>query len=265
MKLIAAIDDSPVAQPVLDTALVIGNLLGLDIEVVHVTNRGGLSASGAARAAGLPMQQLKGNAVDALVEALDDPDVAIGVVGARGHAGGPHPAGHATLSMVQRTGTPLVVVPPELCRPASQRMTRILVPLDGSPDTTAAVQSVVTGFSESGVEVVALHVFTRETVPRFIDQTQHGLDAWADEFTARHEIGCPRLVTRSGSPGQAVIGLAVAEDVDLIVIGWSRDLSPGRAQVVAEVLAQSCVPVLLVPVNAQRPPADEQPSTRTTA
>lgn len=260
LKVIAAIDDSPVAQPVLDTAITIGTLLGLDIEAVHVTNEGGLSASGEAHAAGLPMRRLAGDTVDALVDVLDDPEVAIGIVGARGHSGGPHPAGHATLAMAQRTGTPLVIVPPERCRPTSRRMDRILVPLDGAPDTTAAVERVVKVFSDSGVEVVTLHVFTRDTVPRFIDQAQHGLDAWAQEFSARHEIGtCPRFVTRSGSPGQAVISLAMAEDVDLIVIGWSRNLSPGRAQVVAEVLAQTCVPVLLVPVDLGHLPDDERP------
>ncbi len=252
MKIIAAIDDSPVAQPVLDTAIVIGELLGLGVEAVHVTNQGGQSAYGAARAAGLPMRKLTGNPIDALADALDDPDVSIGVIGARGHTGGPHPAGHATLAMAQRTGTPLVIVPPELCRPSSQRINRLLVPLDGTPNTAAAIREVVSGFSDAGVEVIALHVFTRETVPRFIDQTQHGLDAWAEEFTARQELGYwPKLVTRAGSPGQAVISLAIAEDADLIVIGWSQNLSPGRAQVVSEVLAQTCVPVLLVPVSTQ--------------
>lgn len=258
MKLIAAIDDSPVAQPVLDTAIALARLLDLEIDTVHVTNRGGTSASGLAGAAGLTIRQLTGNPVDALVDALDDPDVAIGIVGARGHTGGPHPAGHATLALLQRTGTPLVVVPPELCRPASRRMDRILVPLDGSVDTTTAVQSFVANLSSAGVEVITLHVFTRDTVPRFIDQTQHGLKAWTEEFSARHDMGtCPKLVTRSGSPGQSVINLAVSEDVDMIVIGWSQHLLPGRAQVVAEVLAQSCVPVLLVPVSGHLP--DNQP------
>lgn len=252
MKLIAAIDDSPVAQPVLDTSIALASLLDLEVDVVHVANEGGASASGSAAAAGLSVRWLHGLTVEALAEVLDDSEVAVGVMGMRGHTGGPHPAGHATLALLQRTGTPLVVVPPELCRPASKRMERILVPLDGSVETTAAVEAFVAGLSSSGVEVIALHVFTRETVPRFIDQTQHGMEAWAAEFSARHEMGsCPRVVTRSGSPGQSVISLAIAEDVDMIVIGWSQQLSTGRAQVVAEVLAQSCVPVMLVPVGTR--------------
>lgn len=266
MKLIAAIDDSPVAQPVLDTAIAIGELLDLTIDVVHVSNQGGASASGVASAEGLPMRHLSGDTINTLAEVLDDPDVAIGILGTRGYAGGPHPAGHATLALLQRTGTPLVVVPPELCRPASKRMERILVPLDGSLDTTVSVQKFVASLSDSGVEVITLHVFTRETVPRFIDQTQHGVDAWTAEFAARHELGtCPRLITRSGSPGQAVINLAVSEDVDLIVIGWSQNLSPGRAQVVAEVLAQSCVPVLLIPVGSAPTQNSHSPNMQATA
>ncbi len=101
-----------------------------------------------------------------------------------------------------------------------------------------------------------VHVLALTQVPAFLDQAHHDLAAWGEEFLARHRVteGAPRIVLRSGAPGRGVLAVAAAEAADLIVLGWSQDLSPGRAEVVRLLLGASEVPMLLVPVDAAAGP-----------
>jgi len=96
---------------------------------------------------------------------------------------------------------------------------------------------------------VALHVFDKGTTPRFLDRPEHDIDAWTREFLARYcsEPGS-RLELRAGRTGHHVVDAAEGEDADMIALTWSQDLSPGRAAVVREALARTCLPLLLVPV-----------------
>jgi hypothetical protein len=56
------------------------------------------------------------------------------------------------------------------------------------------------------------------------------------------------VVLRSGVTADHLLGIAEEERADLIVLGWSQTLSPGRAEVVRALLERSPVPLLLVPV-----------------
>jgi hypothetical protein len=44
-----------------------------------------------------------------------------------------------------------------------------------------------------------------------------------------------------------VVAVAHETAAELLVLAWSRDLSPGRARVVSETLAHSNMPALLIP------------------
>ena len=52
-----------------------------------------------------------------------------------------------------------------------------------------------------------------------------------------------------------VLEVARDEQVDLIVLAWSRDLSGGHAQVVLDSLTRATVPTLLVAVHAGTAPS----------
>ena len=101
--------------------------------------------------------------------------------------------------------------------------------------------------------MVALHVHDEDSIPAFTDQPQHeqsGVDA-----TSSSRRYCPwglgACGSRRASAGSASSFPLVAEECgcDLIALGWSRELSRGRAPVVRETLARSHRPVLLVPVQ----------------
>jgi nucleotide-binding universal stress UspA family protein len=258
MKILAAIDNSAVARPVLDIASVVADLLGAEIEAVHARENGEQTARAAAEAAGIPLRSIGKPVVAALLEAGAEPDVVAIALGARGIEAGRRPAGHVALQLALSLPKSLVVVPPE----AAGRLRRILVPLNGRELSASTLAHTLMLAGHRKLEVIALHVHDQESIPLFSDQRQHELESWADEFLRRH---CPdpelvRLETRIGTPGENVLQVADDTSADLIVLGWSQDLSPGRAAVVRAVLERSRVPLLLVPTGAEVG-LDEQPET----
>ena len=248
-KILAAIDNSAVAQPVLDVASLVADLLGAEIEAVHAREDGEQTAHAAAEAFGIPLRSIGKPVVAALLEAGAEPDVVAIALGARGIEAGRRPAGHVALQLALSLPKPLVVVPPE----AAGRLRRILVPLNGLELSAGTLAQTLRLAAHRKLEVIVLHVHDQESIPLFSDQRQHELDSWADEFLRRH---CPepelvRLETRIGAPGENVLQVAEHTSADLIALGWSQDLSPGRAAVVRAALERSPVPLLLVPAGGE--------------
>ena len=174
------------------------------------------------------------------------------VLGARGRPAGRRPAGSTALALITSIGKPIVVVPPDVSRP--ERIDRVLVPLDGSRASAAALAGTINLAREAGLEVVVLHVREEERLPRFSDHLQHEARTWAEEFIARN---CPALQRRFNSSSASacrdehLIQVAIEAEVDLVALGWSQDLDAGRAAVVREALARSSVPILLLPIEEQ--------------
>lgn len=163
----------------------------------------------------------------------------------------PYSAGHAAHvanDLIQRCRRPVLVVPVSKRPVATSDLDRVLVPLDGTALSAETVAEAVGMFCARGIDVVVLHVFDHSTVPRFWDQAVHARKSWAEEFLARFcDRPNARLELRSGPPGTNVVDVAVAEHVDLIALGWSQNLSAGRAHTIRVALANSPVPVLLLP------------------
>jgi hypothetical protein len=134
-------------------------------------------------------------------------------------------------------------------RVAQRSARRVLLPLDGTAESAAAVAGAVEQFAGAGVDLVVLHVFDAETVPRFWDQAAHAGRAWAEEFLARYcaQPGV-RLELRTGVAGEHVLDVAEAERADMIAFGWSQQLDPGRARTIRRAVLDAVVPVMLVPI-----------------
>jgi nucleotide-binding universal stress UspA family protein len=254
-KVLAAIDNTSAARPVLAAATAFADLLDADVEAIHAKEDGGRTARAAAEAAGVPLRMSGAHVVPMLLEEGGAAEVAALVLGARAIPAGPRPAGHVALRLAVSLPKPLVVVPPDATVPSA--FDRILVPLNGERTTTAALAKLLTLARDRELEVVVLHVHELDSLPLFTDQPHHELTSWAREFLRRH---CPhpdqvRLDVRIGFPGEHVIRVATQIDADLIVLGWAQELAEGHAAVVREALGRSCVPVLLVPVATRVDPA----------
>lgn len=237
-------------------AAALGDALGARVERMWVDGTGRThvaAAPGPPGAPGAPGTAATSEDVDRVAAAVDDPDCLALVVGDGQSVSG------LDWDLVRVSDKPVVLVP-ERVRPPMHPVGRVLLPLDGSPEAAAAVSGAARLFAGAGVDLVALHVFGEAGVPRFWDQAAHAGPAWSEEFLSRNlPVGAPRLELRCGPPGEHVIDVAEGEDIDLIGLGWSRDLTAGRARTVRETVARSGVPVLLCPVLGHHRPAGPAP------
>jgi nucleotide-binding universal stress UspA family protein len=251
---VAAIDGGLATRPVLACARTMGRALHADVLAVHVRTDGVLTQRTFAARAGLPLRVLPGPVAERLVETGTAPDVAALVIGARGLAFDPRALGRTATAVATRVSRPVVVVPPHADPPTEFK--RVLVPLDGTAASSAAIRSLIELTPGRDLDLVVLHVVGPDSVPSFVDQPQHWPAAWAREFAARH---CPfgvdgvDLLMRVGRPERLVADAAREFGCDLIALGWSQDLAEGHAEVVRETLRRSPLPVVLMPARSEAP------------
>jgi len=250
MTVVLAVLDDAAARPVLEAALRIGQLTGCDVEAVHV-RRNGLESAEALEllAAGseVPFRLLEGPVESALLAALGAPDVLAAVIGARAAPGGRLPVSQTTRHLLEHTDKPVVVVPPDAMVPSSFR--RILVPLEGTEESSQPILQRLLPLLVTDVELVVLHVFTDATRPAMLDRPVRDFELLGREFLARHCPNVARIELRPGPVPKRVAEVSGEQGSDLIVLSWSQNSSAGRAQVIREVLGASSVPVLLLPVT----------------
>jgi nucleotide-binding universal stress UspA family protein len=256
--ILAALDSSPAARPVIETALGLGERLDAAVAAVHVTDGPTNGAERAAAAEGVPLRRLSGGVVERLLDVLDAPDVVLGVLGARGFPSGRRPVGSAVLRVLQQTRKPIVVVPPEAFGVCPRPFRRLLVPLDGTERAAVDAVGVVDALSGPDSELVVVHVFDDRARPPILNHGYQEFEPWGREFLARHlPDRDARFEWRSGHAASLVAEMCDEPGVDLVVLSWSQ-VFEGHADVIRAVLSRSRVPVLVVPAasSIQHVPAE---------
>jgi nucleotide-binding universal stress UspA family protein len=250
-KIIAAVDNSATAGPVLATARSLAGLFDATVEAVHVREDGErMVRAAAAAAAEVPLRTVTGRTIDVLIDAAAADDVVALVVGARRTPAGARPVGTTAFELMRSLPKPVAVVPPDTVR--AGKLHRVVVPLEGTASTSLAPKSLIHLARAAELDVVIVHVRGEESLPAFTDQPQHEGVAWAQEFLARYcpwGVGDVRLEGRIGRREEQIVRAAEENDADLIALGWSQELAGGRAPVVRAVLEHARVPVLLIPVR----------------
>jgi nucleotide-binding universal stress UspA family protein len=249
-KVIAALDTSMAANPVLRTAVALSEALGAEVEAVHVTVDGDRIARSAATAANVPYRTASGPIVERLVEIGQASDVVALVLGARGSRLSHRPLGGTALAVATALSKPLVVVPPEAR--VRDRLERVLIPLaeaDMEHHTPRAIVALAEG---EELDVIVLHVLDELSLPSFTDQPQYEHEARVSEFLRRYSpwgIGKVRFEVRIGRGEELVPAVADEVDADIVALGWAQELEAGRGPIVRAVLMRGTVPLLLVPVQ----------------
>lgn len=241
---VAAVDSSIAANPVLVAARALARMLDARVEAIHVVMDGEAPPDAAASAVGLPLRVLSGPVVDRLIEAANRPGTIAVVIGARSSPQSPHALGSTALSVVTSCERPVVVVPP--AGRVAPLFGKVLVPLEGTISTSLAPRWIVELGARSQTEVVALHV----------DEDGSALDdqALLQRFCP-WGIGLVSLERRTGRREDVVPATAEELGCDLVALGWARALAPGRDGVVRATLERATMPVMLIPVQleAQQP------------
>jgi nucleotide-binding universal stress UspA family protein len=260
---IVAVEDSPTLTSTLRAAVALAAAFGLELTAVHVrapdAPEPAFLAAEEYLAWQIPVQVVTGDVIEQLLLAFGGADVELGVVGAHRRRDDVGPLGHVAMGLAQRTGTSLLVVPPASSLARTGRLHRVLVPLDGHPDTTDRVAALVSRLRDAGIDIVVTHVFEADHLPAYVDDAAHSLDAWQREFAARHLTPGQQVQLRRGHPWEAIRACAVDIGADLVVLAWSQQTEAGRGAVVRAVLVDLRVPVLLLPRGGTRV-ADEDPA-----
>ena len=242
MKILAAIDETPVAAAVAAAAAAIAGLLDDDLDVIHVTRAGAdplPTASHAVTARALP-----GDPATVIAAAAGEPDVDLLVIGARGPALAAKPAGHVTIDVIRHTSRPVVVVPPQW---HSRRPAHVVAAFEHDRPVEPVVEHLLGRFATGGATIRGIHVIDPEAAPAFWEGAGHHADAWSDEFLARCSVHASSLDVCYGPPDEWLSTVVATTDADLVVLVWAQELEGGHGNVVRAVLERSEIPVLLVP------------------
>jgi nucleotide-binding universal stress UspA family protein len=247
-NVLAAVAPDACARGVLSIAIALAALLDSTPAGLHVREDGAGTLAQLARAKGVEIREVGGSAIEQIVTAAQEPDVAALVLGMRREPGGPEPAGRTALEVITRVAKPVALVPPQA--EPRERIARILVPLEGTSESMQALEHVLALSRSDQLEILVLHLLSQDTVPAFADHEPHEARAWEREFlqgyvsSPEHRV---RLVRRLGTPADDIVTIAQETSAELIAMAWSQNLSPGRARVMSETLAHTDIPVLLLP------------------
>lgn len=246
-KVVAAIDNSLTAAPVLAMAAVLAPVLGADVEAIHVADDGGHTAQASAETAGIPYRRLSGDPLEQIIATASSDDVVAVVIGARARRGARH-VGHLAGQVADATDKPVLVVPPDAKPP--ERLHTVVIAMEGSPHKARSLKAAVTVAAAADLDIVVVHVDDEDSIPSFSDQVAHETDSYAKEFLARYLHGAPsaRLELRIGVPADEILAATESAAADVLAIGWPQSAEADRGLVARELLDRSQVSVLLVAV-----------------
>ncbi len=265
------LDGSEVSTTAFGAATALAELLGLSLHVVHVTETAIDESElqehlhlSSAQAKGITLQQLQGGVVESLLEYALNVDAHFIVMSGHGETYNQrHLAGSTALAIMQRATIPILVIRSgmETHPSPAWRPRRMLVPLDGSPEATSAMDQVFHLARDLGARVDVLHIAVlgkaapkgkgAYSSPIYLDYPHYDWPAWSDEFIRRcylphQEEVKLRLLHREGEPAAVTMEVAKEEGADLIALSWHGDLGKKLARTVKGILRRTELPVLLI-------------------
>jgi nucleotide-binding universal stress UspA family protein len=253
MTILVAHDGSQVCEELVAAAQAVGRAANWPVRVLQV-EEAGVATAACEQLQELTLEHTAGDPACAILEAALQPDVTVVALGLRSDE---RPGlGHVALALLENAKRMLLVVRPGM-RPI-QDLKRIIVPMEGSPSTSAAMRVADDTFCARGREIVMVHVVTGATpaepgsmpAPRFMDQEHYEWVEWQDEFCMRFSQ-CPRggrhrVCVRVGEPGPTIVAEANDVRAELAVVAWRGELGPGQAVQLKLLLEKSPCPLLLV-------------------
>jgi nucleotide-binding universal stress UspA family protein len=168
--------------------------------------------------------------------------------------------GRTAMKVLHDVSCPVVLVPPERgARP--WHLHHVLVPHDGTPTTSAALQPAAELAERGRAELLVAHVTNIRpapaepgslTTPRYLDQPQHEWPAWTSEFVKRLACVCPlgrlhvRIFLAHGNPAAEILRLSEKQSTDLIVLAWRGRWEAPRAATLKDILREAHCPIMVV-------------------
>ncbi len=271
-NILLPIDRSPWATRGLDTARFMADALKATVHVLHVEEaleEASLDWYEALQrkydGMGLVFHRRKGEVVEEiLAEAATREGIGLIVMPTHGESGDLKKLmGHVTGAVVQQARVPVLLTRRNMELPLSLR--RVLIPLDGQPQTAQIVPFVEKMAQRSGAEIHLLHVVGSRmehkaraaagsmAPPKYMDHPAHEWSTWEHEFIERFcdmrfcamEKIPVRLSLGRGAVEHEILQYTREHQVNLIAMGWNGLLTGSRAHILKEVIQQAPCPVLV--------------------
>lgn len=168
--------------------------------------------------------------------------------------------GRTAMRVLQDAPCPVVLIPPERGA-TSWHLHHVLVPHDGTPSTSAALQPAAELAERACAELLVVHVTDIKaapgeagslTTPRYVDQPQHEWPAWTREFVNRLACLCPlgqlhvRMSLAHGNTAAEILHLSEKQSTDLIVLAWKGIWEAPRAGTLKDILRKAHCPIMVV-------------------
>ncbi len=255
LKLLIAVSDLRTDSQLIASARGLAEAAGWEVLVAHVQEAESDAEARLPQDADLIV--LTGEASGELVRLLAQVDVDCVAIGLRTvDAPG---LGHVAQALLAEFSLPLFLVRPGM-RPLTG-LRRLLVPLEGTPSTSAAMRFADETLGVHAGEIVVLNVATGKvdveagsmSAPCYIDQEQYEWTNWQKEFIRRFcpcPESCRHLVrVRSGEPAKIIAKEARSREVELVVLSWEGSFAEGHGGVVRTLLETAPCPLLIVPAG----------------
>ena len=169
--------------------------------------------------------------------------------------------GRTAMKVLHDARCPVVLVPPERGAAAPWHLQHVLVPHDGTPSTSAALQPAAELAERGRAELLVVHVTDIKTAPaeagslttpRYVDQPQHEWPGWTNEFVNRLAAVCPlghlhvRMLLAHGDIAAETLRSCKRQSMDLIVLAWRGLWEAPRAATLKDILREAHCPIMVV-------------------
>jgi nucleotide-binding universal stress UspA family protein len=215
---------------------------------------------------GVVLDVAVGDAAERLVELAQAQPTSLFVVSAPDAQVDPLGLGSSAARALAGSPAAIIVVRENMRIP--DRLSHILVPLDGTPSTANSIGPAAELACQAGAAIDIVHVGASGHrsippedaepgsmhTPRYVDQPQHEWPAFSEEFLDRF-LGaiahCPadvptRMYLGAGQPAAEILRFASELSSDLIVLVWHGDLDAQHGEVFEQVMRAAPCPVLVL-------------------
>lgn len=269
--ILVPLDGSEQALAAVPVAKALGEIAGMAIRILHVgrhePSQGDLQdrlAHGTHVLADLAIDVRTGDPAAEIVHAARDLQSHLVVMCRHSRPGRAELLGHTATDVLVDAPCPVVLVSPER-GVAPWHLHHLLVPHDGTPTTSAALQPAVQIANLADAELLVAHVTESKappeepgsfTIPRYLDQPQYDWPSWGSEFANRLACMCPlghvhvRVFLAHGEPASEILRLSDRQSTDLIVLAWRGRWDAPHAHILKEVLRRARLPVMVVRASA---------------
>lgn len=275
-RIVVVWDGSSEAAAAFPVAGILARQLGVGTEIRHFSAESTAQEFEAA-VSSVALDGLEGTPVHValaepgagILKTVEDPDVALVVLTTHGFEARGLSVSKVTERVIAETRKPVLIVRPEASAPPRE-FKRLLLPVDGTPRTAAALRPATELAKFLGASIDLLHVAAAEPraseergtirAPRYVDQPHHEWPAWAAEAIERLAnlcAGCPpevpvRMFLDHGDVGAAIHRFVEEHQMDAIVLVRRSRLQRGRALTLRAVLADATCPILICSASREQ-------------